>query len=76
MKSYLLAGAMPLLAGACTASPTPPPDIAALRAPTTQSVPYRATAYRDPIADFTARPVVEPAPWRGLNDSQSTGEGN
>ncbi|PZX11782.1 hypothetical protein LX81_03859 [Palleronia aestuarii] len=76
MKSYLLAGAMPLLAGACTASPTPLPDIAALQAPATQAVPGRTTAYRDPIGDFTARPVVEPAPWRSLNDSQSTGEGN
>lgn len=76
MKIHLLAGAMPLLAGACTASPTPLPDIATLRAPAAQSVPSRATAYRDPIRDFTARPVVEPAPWRSLNDSQSTAEGN
>lgn len=76
MKIHLLAGAMPLLAGACTASPTPLPDIAALQAPAAQTVPNRATAYRNPIADFTARPVVEPAPWRSLNDSQSTGESN
>lgn len=76
MKSYLLAGAMPLLASACTAGPMSLPDVAALQAPAARSVPSRATVYRDPIQDFTARPVVEPAPWRRLNDSQSTGEGN
>lgn len=76
MKCYVFAGALPLLAGACAATPTPLPDVAALQAPATATVPPRATTYRDPIQNFTARPVVEPAPWRGLNESQAPVEGN
>lgn len=75
MKSYLFAGALPLLAGAC-ASPTPLPDVTALQAPVAPTAPSRATAYSDPLRDFTSRAVVEPSPWRGLNDAQSPGEGH
>lgn len=59
MKKICLRGSSASLTGACIASPTLLPDVAALQAPTATVVPNRSTSYQDSLQNFTARPAVE-----------------
>lgn len=68
----LVAGALPLALAACNAT-TPLPDVVGITAPATPTVATRQTGYSNPIRNYTIRPVVDPADWRGSNRSQ---EGN
>jgi len=68
---YLFVGAMPLALSACMPPPTPLPDTAYIAAPATVTVAARQTGYVNPIQNYTARLVVDPADWRGSNKSQA-----
>lgn len=65
----LAAGLVPAALSACGAS-TPLPDASYLTAPAALTVAPRTTGYSNPIRGYTARPVTDPADWRGSNASQ------
>ncbi|SPJ22564.1 hypothetical protein [Palleronia abyssalis] len=65
----LAAGALPLALAACSAA-TPLPDTSFVVAPAAPTVAARQTGYVNPIRNYTARPVVDPADWRQSNQSQ------
>lgn len=69
MRLHILAGAVPLLLGACAAASTPLPDVAALRAPAAVAVPPRPYLLGDPFAGFEPRPVI------GAEDVRMPGAG-
>lgn len=70
MTIRLLAmGAFPLVLAACNTA-TPLPDVVGITAPALPSVAARQTGYVNPIRNYTARPVVDPADWRQSNTSQ------
>ncbi|MGB3556323.1 MAG: hypothetical protein WBA25_16970 [Jannaschia sp.] len=62
-------GALPLILAACNAA-TPLPDVVGITAPAAPTVAPRQTGYSNPIRNYTIRPVVDPADWRGSNRSQ------
>lgn len=66
---FLVAGALSLALAACNAA-TPLPDTSFLVAPAAPTVVARQTGYINPIRNYTARPVVDPADWRQSNQSQ------
>ena len=63
------AGAMPLVLAACNAV-TPLPNVGGITASAAPTVAARQTGYSNPIRNYTARPVVDPADWRQSNTSQ------
>ena len=72
LHKLLLAGAAPLALASCGGA-TVLPDATFLTEPASVTVAPRRTGYADPIRNYTARPVVEPADWRELNRSQERG---
>lgn len=75
MKISLFAGCFPVLLGACSTTPTPLPDIAALQASTVPNAAIVQPQGRSVLQGYEHRDVTDPKPWRELNDLQAPGEG-
>jgi hypothetical protein len=89
MKRPMIAGAMSLTLGACTAplppfpdvtasyvqQPTPLPDVSAIRAADNAALGSAAVAAEHPFSDYRRRGVVDPLDWRRLNAEQAPMQG-
>ena len=89
MKLSLIAGALSLTLGACTApvpyfpdvttayapQPTPLPEVAAMTAPDNATRGSASTGSEQPFAGYQRRGVMEPLDWRRLNAEQAPKEG-
>lgn len=71
MKISLIAGCFPVVLGACTAPPTPLPDVTALQATALQAS-IQQPRNQSVVRNYENRTVTDPKPWRELNDAQST----
>ena len=72
IHKLLLVGATPLALASCGGAVTLP-DATFLMEPASVKVAPRQSGYANPIRNYTARPVIEPADWRELNRSQERG---
>lgn len=74
MKTVLSAALVSALLSGCT-SINAPAEVLSYQTPDDPQVGIRSTRHENILGDYNHRDVVEPKPWRGLNDSQAPNSG-
>jgi len=74
MKILLSTALLSALLTGCTSSNIPP-DILTFQSPDDPGIAIRDTHHHSIIGDYNHRNVVDPKPWRKLNDDQAPKQG-